>query len=545
MKRFRVALLVVVGLAAAGGAGGVAPPRLSAAEPIKPAVEVRVKAARELVPILEYAGALFGQEDAGRQFAGLLKQFADDEKGYEGFDLKRPVGAYVGVAEAVEDSPVVLMIPVADEKAVLALLSEKLMLDPKKGDGGAYSVEVPGVPVSVHFRFANAHAYVTIRSEKGIDPAKLIAPKDFFAAQPDGFLSAVVHIDRWPKDIRDYVVTQLDHQLAENNKNLVATPVQQLLNDFLADVTVDEVKTALTDGDKFTVTLDVDPKADDWKFAVSLSAKPGTALDKTLAGFADRESAAAGMANASGPLGSLLLNFQLPPETTKKFAAVLDQVKKRAADDAMGNDKAGVELAANALLPTLKAGDFQLGVRTTPAAKDGGKFGLMVAVKTVDGKQIETLAKVASLGAPKDQLTFEGDVAEVSDRKLHKLTLKQEPEVPFALGTTWVLTSDDLAAVSADPKDDSLKALAAAKPSKTPMFMAEMSFARMAPFLEKGVKPEGVRKVMTEVFGETRPDGRDTLRAVARGGKKFELSVTMKGKAIALLASLEKEKQGE
>jgi hypothetical protein len=534
MKRYCVALLALMGWITA-----------TSAEPIKPAIEVRVKALKELAPILEYGGELAGQPDAGKQFAALIQQFAANEKGFEGIDLNRPVGAYAAVTEKVEDSPVVVMIPVADEKAVLAALTEKLMLDPKKGNGGIYTMDVPNVPGSLHFRFADQYAYLTLRSEKGIDPAKLITPKDFFATKPDGFVTAVVHFDRWPTDVKKYMTTQLEHQLAENNSKLAATPVQKLFNDFLADVTVDAAKTILTDGDRLTLKLDVDPKTDDWNIAVGLTAKSGTTLAKTLAGFADRESQAAGIANLKSPLSNLGVNLSLPSGTKKKFADLMDQVAKQTLATTQESDRPGVQLVLDSVLPTLKSGDFQLGILMTPPASTGSNAGMKLAVKAAEGKKIETAAKVATLALPKDQGEFAGDVDEVGERKLHKLTLKKQPEIPFYFSTVWVLTSDDLISVDANPKADSLKTFATAKPVKTPMLFTEISMAQAVSLFSPELKPEAVRKVIKEVFGSEKPDGRDTLRVVARGGEKFELSMTVKGKAIALMAAIDRAKKGE
>ncbi|MEO2090910.1 MAG: hypothetical protein ABGY75_15630, partial [Gemmataceae bacterium] len=218
------------------------------------------------------------------------------------------------------------------------------------------------------------------------------------------------------------VYGQLELKLKENNANLTANAVQKLINAFLADVAVDTVKTVLMDGDKFSLTLDVDPKADDWKLAVGLTPKPGTTLEKTLAGFADRESAAAGVGMAAGAASKQVINFQLPPETTKKFAAVVEAVAKQAQDDAKESDKPVAKLFADALVPTLKAGDFQFGLRIDQPA-GGKKAGGLMALKTVGGEKFGELATIMAVGLPKAAGSLTSNTDSLGERKLHKLSL--------------------------------------------------------------------------------------------------------------------------
>ncbi len=532
MKRFWLVLLAVVGLV--GGAS---------AEPIKPVVEVRVKAVADLIPTVEYVGGLAGQADSAQQFAGVMKQFAGNEKGFDGLDLNRPIGFYAGFAEKVEDSPLVLMLPIADEEAAIDAAKTKLNVDLKKGDGGVYTAELPGVPGPVYLRFADKYAYITLRSEKWVDAGKLIAPKVFFAEKPTDVLGLSVRLANIPEDVKKMAYGQMELKVKEDNSNRDATPMQKLFNDFFADVSVDAVKTVLTDGDTFTLTLNVDPKADDWKLAVGLTPKAGTTLAKTLAGFADRESGAAGAAWVKNPLTNFGLNFQLPPETTKKFAALMDAAAKQAVQDAKESDRTVVEKAFDAALPTLKAGDFQIGVLGTPAT--GDKMNGLVTLKTVKGTGIVDLVKGFALLLPKEQGSFQADVGSVGERKLHKATFVNTGDNPFGSSTMWAMTSDDLIALAIAGESDSLKAVAAAKPTKTPMFFTETSFTRAAMFSSKDHTPEMIKKALADVFPDGKPDGKDTLKLVLSGGKKLELSLTMKGKGAAFLAALDRAKKGE
>ena len=118
-----------------------------AAEPVAPAVEIRVKAIGDLAGIVEYAGATLLQPEAGKQFAEMITTLGAGDKGLEGIDTGKPIGGYVRISENIADSAVVVMVPVKDEAAFVALLKNKLNVDPKKGKEDIYSIDISQLPV--------------------------------------------------------------------------------------------------------------------------------------------------------------------------------------------------------------------------------------------------------------------------------------------------------------------------------------------------------------------------------------------------------------
>lgn len=524
MTRFAWAILAAVGLATA-----------VQADPLKPAVEVRLLGASDLVPVIEYVGELVGQKDQFEQVGGLVKAFAEQEKGLEGVDLKRPLGAYAVVTEKVEESTVVLMIPVADPDGVVALMSGKLSLDPKKDEKtGTYSVEVPNFPATVYFRFADGYMYATLRSADGVAKDKLIAPKTFFADKMPGVIAAKVHFDRIPADLRKALYGQLELQLKEGAKGN-ADPGQKRINEFLIDAGVDMVKTLLTEGDTLTAAIDFEPKTDDIKLAISITPKSGSTLSKTFASFADRDSTVAAVAAVKNPIVALGLNFTLPPETKKKFAALFEGMAKDMVDNANEGDREGVKVVTASLLPTLTSGDLQLGLALTDGGK--GKFGLTGAVKAVEGKEVEKTAKLFAQFLPKEQGEFTGDVEEAGGRNVHKLKFANSAATPFATDTLWLLTGDDLLAVQTAEKSDGVKAIGAMKPTKSPMLTFEMSLVRFAR-LVKGADDETIKNVVNSVFEGGKTDGLDTLKVTASGGKQLTLTATIKGKGLVFITGI-------
>jgi hypothetical protein len=524
MQRFVWAVVAVAAVAAA-----------ASAEPLKPAVEVRLVSATDLAPVIEYGGGLFGQGEQLKQVGDLIKAFAESEKGLEGLDLKRPLGFYTVLAEKVEDSTLVLMIPVADADGVVGLMSGKLGLDPTKDEKtGVYSLEVPNFPATVYFRFSDKYMYATLRSADGVAKDKLIAPSTFFADKTVGILTAAVHFDRIPADLRKAVYGQLELQLKEGaDKN--ADPASKRINEFLVDAGVDAVKTLLTEGDTLTAALDVEPKSDDIKLTLNVTPKGGSTLGKTLASWADRDSVAAAVAAVKNPVFAAGLNFALPPEAKKKFAALAEGLAKDAVDNAKGDEQAATKMMTDSLLPTLKAGDLQLGVVVSDAGK--GKIGLTAAAKTVDGQEIEKTAKFFGQFLPPEQGQFTADADKAGTRNAHKLTFAKTDGVPFGSDTLWVLTGDDLLAVHTDPKADGVKAIGNAKPAKAPMLNLEMSWVRFARMVNSA-EADTIKNVVNSVFESDKTDGLDTLKITGTGGKQLTLNFTLKGKAFAFLAAM-------
>src|SRR4051812_24729750 len=91
-----------------------------AAEKAAPALVVRLHSLDDLVADARYLAEQAGKGDEARQLEGILKALAGP-KGIEGFDTTRPIGAYARIGATVDETDFALLVPVADEKMVLAL----------------------------------------------------------------------------------------------------------------------------------------------------------------------------------------------------------------------------------------------------------------------------------------------------------------------------------------------------------------------------------------------------------------------------------------
>lgn len=501
------------------------------AAPPKPAIEVRLKAVAELAPVVKYVAALMQQEDAGTQYAGFIEAMAKDENGFDGVDLTKPVGAYIGLAAAVEDSPVVLMVPVKNEKAILDALKDKLNLDPKKGDGDVYSMDVPNVPGPVYLRFANDYAYLTIRTAKTIDKDKLIAPKDFFTEKTPAVLGVKVNFQEWPADLRKTLVGQAEMQWNEYLRTLSSTPSQKLLNAFLGDVGIDALKTVLADGETLGIKLDALPKSDDVKLSVRLGAKSGSTLAKTLEGFAAREVLSANALQGPAQLG---LQFRTPPETTKKVVKLVDEVFSRYTKDTEASTTAVFDVFLEAVKPLLKTGDIQLGAGLP--LNTGKTPNVAVWMKTDEGEKLRRFIQLMGLGATtQGAAKFEYMKAKVADYYLHNMTFTQTPTSVVELNPLWIATSENNTVFRTGDSEKLLRGWAKeAKPLSMPMLSLKVETAELLPLILSSVPVDQRTAIIKKAFGED-AKGKDTASLTAQGGKEFQLDLSVKGKVISLI----------
>jgi hypothetical protein len=511
-----------------------------------PALEVRVKSVNDLIGKAEYLGEVVNQPEAVRQAAAFVRGLADEKKGIEGVDPARPFGLYGSLTPNVVDSPVVLMVPIADEQAFLDLLKTKLSLDPKKEKDGAYRVGVPNVPFPVFFRFVHGTAYVTARSAKGIEAGKLIDPKAFFAGTDDAVASVRVHLDRMPEDVKKTVLGQFELAIADakEQKQPGETPAQRRLRLWALDHLTGAVHSLLSDGKELAVRFRIDPANDDLTAELSLTAKSGSGLATVLRGLGDRPAKAAALAAAKSPVAAAGVRLSLPDDARKDLAPVIDALIAEAIEKAKESDRQAAKLALDAVAPTLKSGELDAGVVLTD---EGGKLGLVAALGVVQGAGIEKTVKQFAPFAPEDKAKFEFDVKKAGGLSLHKLTV-HDPGLKSAFGTetVWLGTSDTLVMLSIEPDGSALVAAAerlAGKGETVRPVSVEASAARVVGLTEKQLKPDRIGELVKEAFPGGAA-GKDTATVTVEGGDALKVRFTLKGKAVklAVLADQEKKK---
>ena len=517
---------------------------LPAQAPPAPTVEVRLRGVSDLLDRFEYLAKLVDQEDAGQQLTQTIQSFADVKTGIEGIDPARPIALYATVAANPLESLAVVVLPIADEKAFLELLTGKLSLDPKKGDGGVYALNVPNVPLPLFFRFADKCCYLTVATPAGIDPKQLVSPAKLFAAKDDGLLTVSVRLDRIPADLKKTALGQLEFQLADTKakKDGGDSPGQTALKGWVLDRLAEVAAAVLTDGKEFTAKLVADPKGDDLALDFGLTAAPGSSLARTLAGLAGSgRTTAAPVPTPSDALATLGVTGALGPKATASLAAVVDKLLAELVANAKDADKIGAKLVLDALAPTLKAGLLDLNLAV---GGGDGKLSVVAAAAVVKGKGIEATAKQLAPFVPAEQVKFAFDQGTAGGLTLHKLTVA-DPKLSAATGSdaVWLATGDTKLVVGVGPGGTGVKAAATADPTPAALAAGTLNLGRLFALGSDDLTAAAGQKLVTQVFGDAGPAGRDTVTLRVAGGDGLRVRLAAKGKALQLAVLADKERK--
>ena len=330
-----------------------------------PAIEVRVASVNELLVAAKFLGESLNQGEAAKQGVEFLKSQIDDAKGLDGIDPKRPWGLTATVTPNVIDSPVVLMIPLADRDSFLGLMKGKLNLDPKKLAGDVYEVKVPNVPVPVFFRCTKDTVLVTAMNAKSLDAEPSAA---FLSTKETSQFVARLHYDRLPADVKKVVFAQWELQANDGMRRARPgeTPTETKLRQWLLEQTLPGLQSLFNDGATLSVNLDVDtPRAKgELRLDARLTARPGTGLAKTLLALEGRPGVALPLPEARR-LFTLDANLGLPDEAKKSFAPLVDALLADAVKNAPKDQQIPLQLVSDALKPTLHAGELDVRLAAT------------------------------------------------------------------------------------------------------------------------------------------------------------------------------------
>jgi hypothetical protein len=524
---------------------------VSNAQPAKaePTVEVRLRSVNDLLDKGEYVAGLAGKEDIVKGVRILVKNLSTDGKGIEGVDPKRPFGLYATLTADLVGSPFTVMVPIADQDRFLKMLKDRFEITPEKVDGGALKVVLPAAlknPVieAVYIRFADGYLYAA-RSAKDLDPQALITPKAFFARDDGSVASLVVRFDRIPADVKTFVVGQFELFAAEQRKKNGAneSPAEKAFLDWLGDGLSGGIKTLFEDSKELNVRVFIDEKGDELSAEATLTPKPGTAMAKYFASLAGKTSLPAAIVTGKDAVARGSAKIAMPDDMKKRFAATIDDVFAGLVKQAGENEKEPIKRVLDTIAPTLKAGELDAAAALLgPDAK--GRHTLLAAAAIKDGKEIEKLLKdfAPFLQGGAD---FDFDVDTIGAFKLHKITIGEVPEEVdriFGTKTVWLAISDTCLALSVEPDGTAIKAGLKAKPVTVPVFTAEVSVAKLVPLIAKDLKPDEVKALIKDAFGDAGPTGKDTLTITLTGGEQLTAKAKLKGKAARLVLSLEQFK---
>jgi hypothetical protein len=519
-------------------------PAAPAADPVGPAVEIRIRSVNDLLEYGEYLGDLAGQGEQVKQGVAFARAITNAKTGLEGIDPNRPIGGYALVTPDVVNSPLVLVLPVADEEMFGNLLKKRLSLDVQGPTDGVYEIAIPNFPLKVFGRFAHKSAYLTVRDAKNLDPKTLVPPGTLFADKDPAVASVKLHVDRIPADVRKTVFGEMEMAAAQlkTRKFEGETDALTKLKPVGLDAAVDALHAFFHEAQTVSARVLVDPKTDDLTAELSLTAKSGSALAKLIRTVGNKPGTAGKLPAASNPLASFHTRLALPESVRDKLKPGVDALLDELVEKSDPNGRDFVKMILDALAPTVLAGELELGVQATgPDAK--GTLGIAACLKMKEAKAVEKLLLKFAPFVPEDEAKFDLLEDKVNGVSLHRITLTNEEQTKkFGTDTVWVGVGDGLLVVTLEAKDGKvIKGIVASDARKVPMVGGEVAISRLLPLLnaDKNLTPDQMKKLLASTVGKDSA-GKDTVKLTLDGGDALTLRLSMKGEAVKFLVGIDK-----
>jgi hypothetical protein len=513
----------------------------------QPAIVLRLKSLEGILADAKYLTKLADAEEQFKQAEEFLKTFSGDA-GLGGIDMKRPFALYGDISPGLQDSPVVLLVPIADPKAFVSFL-EGVNIKPEKGKDDVYTIDnIPGapIPVTVYFRFANKYAYITAMEKGNIAEKKLLKPEAVLPVAGDTSLASLtLRLEGFPDILKQIVLTQIESKLSEAKEQNPPneTPALKKLRHAMIDTVSEKIKSLLTDGEEATIKLGVDQKKEDISADFSFKAKKGSQLAKDMASVGKASNLFSALTGDNTAL-RVVSAIALPAEVRKVLGPAIDDAIKDAIAKETDPNKAKLMKATfDAFAPTLKAGELDAGVAVVGPDKDG-HMTIIGGAKVVKGKGIEDVVREIYKEVPENERkNIVLDATKVGDVNVHKIVIPETDENAKKLlgeSSAYVAIRDDMVLVAAGP--DALKAikdmLAAPAKSSSALLKVDLAVARAA---QLDTKDPNAAKVARDVFGKD-PKGSDAVSVTVEMGESLKVSFNAKAKIITLGAKAQKDK---
>ncbi len=472
---------------------------------------------------------MVGGEKAVAEFNDGIKTKLG-EKGFEGLDLNRPILGYAMLAEKIEESVVVVAIPMTGEKDFLALIERLTGQKPKAGEKGLYEIPTQDEGVKVLARFEAQHAYIAIGKDptSTLNPKSLVAPAKLYDPSEKALAAVRVYFDRLPKEIRDQlsnglkeIKTKLDTlQLPADASEPARKAVDELIK--LGTRYTDLLKDAESAGAR--VILDVN--TGEAAVELGLVGKPGSALAKLVAERTPSTNKFAGLITPDTAAG---LKLQLPffaKEVQSAAVIGLEAGQKKLAETAPPEFKALVDETFKGLIRTVNTGEFDLALSLRGPDKDG-LYTVVGAVAFEDPSALEKELRAVYKKElpPMYRAFFNLDVAQVGKTNIHQAKIGGllPPEVQKVFGEeaslTFAFAPNGIFVAFGPDAVNTLKTALEVKKSPSPAF-------------EIVINPDRLGKLVT-AFGKEAPKsfaGNDkVISALAlsiEGGKELRLRLS-------------------
>jgi len=86
-----------------------------------------------------------------------------------------------------------------------------------------------------------------------------------------------------------------------------------------------------------------------------------------------------------------------------------------------------------------------------------------------------------------------------------------------------------------EPDGTAIRAGLKAKPATASVLNVEVSLAKLLPLVGKELKPDEVKALIKDAFGDGGPAGKDIVKVSITGGSRLTAKASVKGKGVRLI----------
>lgn len=512
-------------------------------KPAEPTLIIRVAATDTLLANAKYFARLVGQENVAEQLDGIIGAWAGPAGlAGSGVDVKRPFYAYAVAAAETQESPVAVLVPIADEDAFLKFL-DSFPIKVVRGDDPFYAIEYPNQPVRIYFRFAKGYAYVTAMKRGHIELDQLIPPEKLAAADPTTAVGVSLRLDRIPDMTKQMLLGQVELRLADikdrKSDGESKEKVEARRRGF--DAAAEALKRLLSEGRSIELNLNIDREKDTFGLQASLDGKPNTLMTTVIRALAGGKSH---FKPAPGSALHVGLNVAVPDALRGLLGFAVDGLARDAIAKESDPDKRELaQKVAKAVGPTLKAGQIDLHV--VAGASSENRMNVLAALGVRDGKSIEGVVKDLVGQLPeRDRGKIHIDDATIDGLNLHRIAVESnglDSNARRLLGTDVNLWAGFrptalMIGLGSDASTTVSGLTTVEQAERGPAIVIEGSIARLAALDPKA------GKVAESAFGGL-PGAGDGFRLSLEGGDKLQLNLRFQGRAVRFFHLLDEAKR--
>ncbi len=334
-----------------------------------------------------YMAELFGRGPNAKKELDEFVRANSGGKGVAWLDPGKPFGAYADLPDQIGTLPAyVIFLPLADEKTFLDALPALAPHKVEKGVDGVYLVQTNPIQ-KYYMRLSNKHAYVS--SDAAVIRGKLRDPATInFGTRPGRPVAASLRVDRISKEYKKFVTVSLGLLNSLDSKPAPGeTEAEFKTRHARINLALDDLTRLLDETHEITLHLEVNQQQHEAALEAAVIAEKNTRLAQQI-----KNLGAAG--TMFGNLGrdavaSLGLRLLVPDEWQADLSTLALWYLDLEVSKVLNlKDKALSRRAKKAVEPTVKAGDFDLGLALQGPNPDGTCV-FVVGFKLVEGKKME------------------------------------------------------------------------------------------------------------------------------------------------------------